>query len=146
MFKPIKMQFSREKPVQCSKRLENLSNEQAKVDQAASFGQKDPLEKEMATQSSILAWRSPWTEEPGGLQSTGLQRVRHDWVTNTNTQAANRKRNERRIQLKTGRTESWYFLMQWNYRKSNKKLDLKITSQESFPTESNLCVHYYSDC
>ena len=36
----------------------------------------------LATQSSILAWRIPWTEEPGGLQSTGLQRFRHDWVTN----------------------------------------------------------------
>ena len=43
-----------------------------------SLRQEDPLEKEMATQSSILAWRSPWTEEPGGLQSTGSQRVGHD--------------------------------------------------------------------
>ena len=43
-----------------------------------SLGQEDPLEKGMATQSSILAWRIPWTEEPGGLQSMGLQRVRHD--------------------------------------------------------------------
>ena len=39
------------------------------------------LEKEMATHSSILAWRIPWTEEPSGLQSTGLQRVRRDWTT-----------------------------------------------------------------
>ena len=39
------------------------------------------LEKEMATHSSILAWRIPWMEEPGALQSTGLQRVRHDWAT-----------------------------------------------------------------
>ena len=37
----------------------------------------------MATVSSILAWRIPWTEEPGGLQSTGSQRVGHDWTTNT---------------------------------------------------------------
>ena len=44
---------------------------------------EDPLEKEMATHSSILAWGIPWTEEPGGLESTGLQRVRHNWVTNT---------------------------------------------------------------
>ena len=43
-----------------------------------SLGQEDPLEEEMATHSSILAWRIPWTEEPGGLQSMGLQRVRHD--------------------------------------------------------------------
>ena len=45
-------------------------------------GWKDPLEKEMATYSSILAWGIPWTEEPGGLQSMGSQRVRHDWATN----------------------------------------------------------------
>ena len=46
-----------------------------------SLGREDPLEKEMATHSSILAWKIPWTEEPGGLQSTGSQRVRHDWAT-----------------------------------------------------------------
>jgi len=40
------------------------------------------LEKGMATHSSILAWRIPWMEEPGGLQSMGSQRVRHDWATN----------------------------------------------------------------
>ena len=43
-----------------------------------SLGWEDPLEKEMATHSSILAWRIPWTEEPGRLQSMGLQRVGHD--------------------------------------------------------------------
>ena len=43
-----------------------------------SLGQEDPLEEGMATYSSVLAWRIPWTEEPGGLQSIGLQRVRHD--------------------------------------------------------------------
>ena len=43
-----------------------------------SLGQEDPLEKDMATHSSILAWRIPWTEEPGGLQSTGSQRVGQD--------------------------------------------------------------------
>ena len=42
------------------------------------LGWEDPLEKEMATHSSILAWRIPWTEEPGGLQSMALQRVGHD--------------------------------------------------------------------
>ena len=47
------------------------------------MGWEDPLEKGMATHSSILAWRIPWTEEPGRLQSMGLQRVRHNWVTNT---------------------------------------------------------------
>ena len=43
-----------------------------------SLGREDPLEKEMATHSSILAWKIPWTEEPGRLQSTGSQRVGHD--------------------------------------------------------------------
>jgi len=43
-----------------------------------SLGWEDTLEKGMATHSSILAWRTPWTEEPGGLQSMGSQRVRHD--------------------------------------------------------------------
>ena len=43
-----------------------------------SLGQKDPLEEGMATRSSILAWRIPWTEEPGGLWSIAMQRVRHD--------------------------------------------------------------------
>ena len=43
-----------------------------------SLGQENPLEKEMATHSSILAWEIPWIEEPGGLQSMGSQRVEHD--------------------------------------------------------------------
>ena len=46
--------------------------------QVRSLGREDPLEKEMATLSSTLAWRNPWMEEPGGLQSMGPQRVGHD--------------------------------------------------------------------
>ena len=46
--------------------------------QVQSLGREDPLEKEMGTHSSILAWKIPWMEEPGRLQSTGSQRVRHD--------------------------------------------------------------------
>ena len=46
--------------------------------QVQSLVQEDPLEKEMATYTSILAWEISWTEEPGGLQSMGSQRVRHD--------------------------------------------------------------------
>ena len=49
--------------------------------QVRSLGGEDTLEKGMATHSSILAWEMPWTEEPGGLQSMGLQRVIHDIVT-----------------------------------------------------------------
>ena len=50
-----------------------------------SLGGEDPLEKRMATHSSILAWEIPWLEESGGLQSIGSQRVRRNWVTNTFT-------------------------------------------------------------
>ena len=50
-----------------------------------SLGQEDPLEKGMATQSSILAWRIPCTEEPDGLWSMGLQRGRYDSTANTHT-------------------------------------------------------------
>ena len=46
--------------------------------QVRSLGWEDPLQEDKATHSSILAWRIPWTEEPGGLQPTGSQRVRHD--------------------------------------------------------------------
>ena len=46
--------------------------------QVPSLGQENPLKKEMATHSSILAWRIPWIEEPGGPQSMGLQRVEHN--------------------------------------------------------------------
>ena len=56
--------------------VKNLSAmEETKVQ---SLGRKDPLEKGITTHSSILAWRIPWTEEPGGLQSMRSQRVRHD--------------------------------------------------------------------
>ena len=53
--------------------------------QVQSLCWEDPLEKEMATHSSTLAWKIPWTEEPGRLQSTGSQRVGHDWVTSLET-------------------------------------------------------------
>ena len=54
-----------------------------KETQVWSLDREDSLEKGMGIHSSILAWRIPWTEKPGGLQSLGWQRVRHDWVTNT---------------------------------------------------------------
>ena len=50
------------------------------------LGQEDPQEKEIATHSNIIAWKIPWTEEPGGLQSVGLQRVRCIWLKH-NTKA-----------------------------------------------------------
>ena len=55
-----------------------------------SLGREDPLEKEMVTHSCIIAWRIPWTEEPGGLQFISSQRIGHDWGglahTATNTE------------------------------------------------------------
>ena len=53
-------------------------------EQVQPLGWEDNLEKEMVTQSSILAWRIPWTEEPGRLQSTGLQRVGHNLMSKNN--------------------------------------------------------------
>ena len=58
-----------------------------------SLGWEDPLEKVMATHSSIFAWEVPWTEEPGSLQSMGLQRVGHDW-TQTHTDISTVKRRK----------------------------------------------------
>ena len=64
-----------------AQRVKNLlANEETQI---WSLGQKNTLEKEMATHSSILAWKIPWIEEPGRLQSMGAQRVGHNWVTNT---------------------------------------------------------------
>ena len=59
-----------------AQRVKNLSASQET--QVRSLSWEDPLEEGMATHSSILAWRIPWTEEPGGLQFTGSQRVGHD--------------------------------------------------------------------
>ena len=56
----------------------NLPAMQETQEMWVSLGGEDPLEEGMATHSSILAWRIPWTEEPGGLQSIGSQRLRHD--------------------------------------------------------------------
>ena len=63
--------------------VENLPTVQGT--QVQSLGQEDPLKKRIATHSSILVWKIPWTEEPGGLQSMGLQKAGHDWVTSTHS-------------------------------------------------------------
>ena len=55
-----------------------VKNPPANEGELRSLGQEDPLKEEMSTHSSILAWKVPWTEKPGGLQSMGSQRVRHD--------------------------------------------------------------------
>ena len=61
------------------------------------LGQEDPLEKGMATHSSVLDPRIPWTEEPGGLQSMGLQRDRHDRGTNTFRAEINESENRKSV-------------------------------------------------
>ena len=60
---------------------------------------KDSLEEEMAPHSSVVSWRIPWTEEPGGLQPMGSQRVRHDWVASTFTLSRSRKRASARHRI-----------------------------------------------
>ena len=71
--KSLKLYFKASLVAQTIKNLPAMQKTQIR-----SLGQEDPLEKGMATHSSILAWEIPWTEEPGGLQSIGLQRVGHD--------------------------------------------------------------------
>ena len=62
-----------------AQQVENLpAMQETQEAQVQSLGQEDPLEEGMATHSSILAWRIPWSEEPGRLQSIGLQGVGHD--------------------------------------------------------------------
>ena len=87
------------------------------------LGWEDRLEKEMATHSSILAWWIPWTEEPGGLQSTGLQRVRHGWATlltsNDKQQTSVPEKDVRKLRFEhKGKAESW----QWNSNLEEKPL------------------------
>ena len=78
-----------------------------------SLGQEDPPEKGMVTHSSILPWGIPWTEEPGGLQSVGSQRVGHNWATNAHTYTKFKNRQslsimiEIRIEVTSGKVFGW---------------------------------------
>ena len=72
-----------------------------------SLGREDPLEKGMATHSSVLAWNIPWTEEPGGLQSRGPQRVRHDWATNIHTHRLWGELNRRKLDNTKSQSKAW---------------------------------------
>ena len=88
------------------------------------LGRRDPLEEEMATHSSILAWRIPWTEEPGGLRSMGLQRVRHDWSDLAHTNSGIRRRDRCRNLAEQGQKH------EQTMKNSTNKFDL-YTSRES---------------
>ena len=74
------------------------------------LGWEDPLEKEIATHSSILAWRIPWTEEPGGLQSTRSQRIGHHRVT---TLTLTHRVKDIFVQTMLQVLESWDSLPEW---------------------------------
>ena len=63
--------------------------QEAQETRVLSLGWEDPLEEEMATPSSILAWKIPWAEEPDGLPSVGPKRVEHDWETEHNIYVRN---------------------------------------------------------
>ena len=99
----LSLESLKEKASPMSQMVKNLPAMQETPVQ--SRGWKDPLEKGMAIHSSVLAWRVPWTREPGGLQSMGLQRVGHDWVTNTFT-FKEEERAEKEKYLKQQKWES----------------------------------------
>ena len=95
-----------------------------------SLGQEDPLEKEMATHTSILAWRIPWTEEPGRLQSMGSQRVRHDWATSLHFTSLHT--NTSRI----GR-ESFHFALASTENYHLTKISANLTGEKAMATHSS---------
>ena len=102
------------------------------------LGLEDPLEKKMATHSSILAWRIPWTEEPGGQQSMGLQRVRHDLGAKTATTTQN-------VFCKEGVREfESFFKSLEKKRLSHKTWDCKIPrrKERKIPLASILAVTF----
>ena len=74
--------------------------------QVQSLGGEDPLEKGKATHSSILVWEIPWTEVPRGLQSMGLQRLRHNRATNTFTSLS----KDSKVPWKVPRISTWAYL------------------------------------
>ena len=69
-----------------------------------SLGRENPLKKETATHSSTLAWKIPWMEEPGRLQSMGLQRVGHDWVTSFSLFYITRSNNLHKVKVKVAQS------------------------------------------
>ena len=92
--------------------------------QVQSLGQEDPLEEEMATYSSILAWRIPWTEEPGGLQSMRSQRLIHDWTTEQEHKLISSPENE-------FRTQTYFLIMLAFYSVKKKTLQEKSSNKMS---------------
>ena len=106
-----------------------------------SLGQEDPLEKEMATNSSTLAWRIPWTEEPGGLQSVGSQRVGHDWATSLHFTSAFFIVQLSQLCITTGKTIAW---ARWNFVGKVTSLFFNMLSRlviAFLPRSKHLLIH-----
>ena len=106
--------------------------------QVWSLGWEDPLEKEMATHYSILAWRIPWMEEPGGLQSTGSQRVGHDRVTSLSLFFRYGCENWTIKKDECWRIDAfelwcwrWHLRVSWNAKRSNQSILKNINPEYS---------------
>ena len=95
--------------------------------QVRSLGREDPLEKEMATHFNIFAWGIPWTEEPGGLQSMGSQRIRHGWAISTTVALSVAQR-------KTGSSHSASWLTSAAQRLNSLKREYCCSVSKSGPT------------
>ena len=109
-----------------------------------SLGWEDPLEKEMATHSRILAWWIPWTEEPGGLQSVGSQRVGHDWATSLHFTSAFFIVQLSQLCITTGKTIAW---ARWNFVGKVTSLFFNMLSRlviAFLPRSKHLLIHGYS--
>ena len=113
--------------------------------QVRSLGWEHPLEKEMASHSSILAWKIPWKEEPGRLQSMESQRVGHDWVTSLSFTLFIRTKDCR--QPSAGELINWYMRIIQHYsakKKGSKPLVHEITSVERYIDRSTRIDRYTS--
>ena len=97
----------------------------------------------MATHSSILAWRIPWTEEPGGLLSTGSQRVGHDWATELDWTELNWECKSRKSRNTWRNRQIWPWSTEWSRAKANRVLPRERTghSQHSLPTTQEKTLH-----
>ena len=126
--------------ITCAKRLPTMPETRIR-----SLGQEVPLEKEMVTHSSILAWRIPWTEKPGRVQSMGLQRVGHDWAISLSLSLSLYfYRNQHQIQenLQTevpgGSPKLWNCWGLGSMNQCNRNLRLKSSKFSHFITPTSL--------
>ena len=100
-----------------------------------SLGQEDPLTKGMATHSSILVWRISWTEEPGGLQSMGSQRVGHNWVTKPFHFPFHSVWIKLLVLIRLLKKIQWYPRSFWKWKKFNSKLSITLIRRRGMISE-----------